>query len=210
MIIAAVVAGAFATSVCIPTPNGVQLQAYDTTNVMYQTAQQYLDVSAQSFRSTDLADLTHHQQFTQDVLILAANSLSYITTGVPGKPATFHCRISHEQQTVQYPCLTHNGTKIMQVLVGDTLTDEFTGQDDHHGVTTYSDILITPLGIPVHFTQYNDLGHFEALYLNFTQTIPANAFTPPSICNNAEPLGMPLVSYLKQNKMEHVLRNLKL
>jgi len=209
LILAAAVVGTIATSVCVPTPNGVVLQAYSTTNVMFQTAQQWLDVSTQQFRTTDLADLQFHQQFTQDILILAANSLSYVTEGIPGRPASFHCRVSHEPQTIQDPCLTNNGTKITQVLVGDTLTDEFTGQDNHHGVITYSDILITPGGIPVHYTSFNDMGHFDALYMNFTQTIPSNAFSVPPICNQAEPLGMPLVSYLKSKGMYHVLQHLK-
>jgi len=210
-VLCALCVGAFATtSVCVPTPNGVQLQVFSTHNFMYATAQQYLDVASQSYRSTDLDDGTHHLQIATDLLILGAQSLTYITEGVPGKPNTFKCKVNHGPNTITDPCLTHNGTKIQTVLVGDTVTDEFTGQDDHHGVPVYSDILITPSGIPVHFTQWDQFGHTEALYMNFTTTIPSNAFAVPVICNQATPLEMPLRAYLESKGMKHVLRNLKL
>lgn len=127
-----------------------------------------------------------------DVLILASTPATYITRGIPGIPHSFHCEVSHDPVKVTDPCLTQNGTKIQQVTVGETLADDFMGQDDHHGVQQYSRILITPTGIPVHATIWTSFDHNEMLFENFNNTVPSDAFAIPSICEHAKPMTRPL------------------
>jgi len=202
-LIAAFAVTAWCTSVCIPPTNEVAVQQWSNGNMQYGIAIQLLDVSMNAARNTDQQMYNNHghnQEMDLDVLILASTPATYITRGVPGNPHSFRCEVSHEKVTVTDPCLTHNGTKVQQVTVGETVTDDFFGQDDHHGVQQYSRILITPAGIPVHATFWTTGSHYEMLFENFNATVPADGFTIPTICQHATPMKTPLSQRLGRER----------
>jgi len=196
---------ACATTVCIPTPNWVEVQQWTNTNDGYTAQYQFLDVSGDRFRSTDFEFFGHHghdRTFAQDILVLAAESKVYITEGNPNDPSSLHCRVVSQTGSIKDPCLSYNATKISTDLIGDMKVDNYFTSDTHHGVPIYGRLLFTQTGIPVNFVQWNNLGHNEQLFLNFNQTLPANAWDIPTQCNQATVETMSPTELVKKYKLE--------
>jgi len=211
-VLLAVVLCVYGTSVCVPSPNQVQTQSWDDQRTDYIDAVEILDVSANSFRRTDVAfsDSHHHHrpnEYAQDMLVLAAQQLTYIVQGIPGNNNSFTCRKIQGANTIKDPCFTHNGTKVETDVIGTSTVDNFFAQDDHHHVPIYSRIMITPTGIPVSLSTWGNMGSQDALFANFNTTIPTNAFAVNPICNQkATTTTMTLEQYLKQQKVDMRLR----
>jgi hypothetical protein len=173
--------------VCVPTPNWMEVQLWSNTQLAYANQLQYLDVSADSYRATDVAVGGHgHDAIVQDVLVLAAQSKIYITDGNPNDPKSYRCRVINQSGTVKDPCLSYNATKVSTDMVGTEKVDQYFTQDSHGGVPVFGRLLFLQTGVPVSFVQWTSFDHTEQLFLNFNQTLPADAFAIPSICNQAE------------------------
>jgi len=210
-VLLALVLCTYGTSVCVPSPNSVQTESWDDQRNDFIDAVEILDVSANSFRRTDVAfaDSHHHHrpnEFAQDMLVLASQQVTYIVQGIPGQNNTFHCQVIHGANTIKDPCFTHNGTKVETDVIGTSTVDNFFGQDDHHHVPVYSRIMITPTGIPVSLSTWSHMANQDSLFANFNTTIPANAFAVNPLCNHATTSTLTLAQYLKQHKVDLRLR----
>jgi len=202
----AVVACVYGTSVCIPTPNSVRVQAWSDQDKLYIGAVEILDVSMNAFRRTDEAFFSprpgKQQAIAHDILVLAADKVTYITTGIPGLNDSFACRVITDQATIQDPCFTHNGTHQQTNVIGTTTVDNFFGQDDHHGVPVFTRIMIAQDGTPVSVARWDAMANIDSLYSNFNRTLPTNAFAINPLCHHAKPLNMPLATFLKEHKID--------
>eukprot|EP01006_Ploeotia_vitrea_P066847 TRINITY_DN95859_c0_g1_i1.p1 TRINITY_DN95859_c0_g1~~TRINITY_DN95859_c0_g1_i1.p1 ORF type:complete len:227 (-),score=40.88 TRINITY_DN95859_c0_g1_i1:121-762(-) len=186
------VGAAAAVDVCIPSPNWVRVEEWDNEHDAFAEAKEILDVAAKSFRQDTLGVIHHGRsprpvEIGQDLLILAAKNLTYITVGDPKDKRTWRCRVIKDAVQIKDPCITHNGTKIRTETIGTTAVDVFYGEDKHHGVTQYAQILITKGGIPVSTTTWNSYSHLERLFSDFNRTLPHEAFKPLSICHGKTP-----------------------
>jgi hypothetical protein len=204
-----VVGVALGTTVCVPTPNWVQVQLWDGGNQHnpmpgYVSQLQFLDITNQLYRQTDIEFVEHHgndRTWGQDMIVDAKQQKVYIIEGVPQDPSTWHCRVTPQAGSLKDPCLTYNATKISTDLIGSEKVDNYYTEDSHHGVKVYGRLLFTQTGIPVSFVTWNQYGHQEQLFLDFNQTLPTNAFSIPSICNNAKPVTMTASELVKQFKL---------
>jgi len=193
------------TTVCVPTPNWVQVQQWSNNFDGYTAQLQFLDVQNQLYRQTDIEFIEHHghdRQFGQDIIVNAKEQKVYIIEGNPQNPNTWKCRVTPQTGTIKDPCLTYNATKISTDLIGTEKVDNYYTEDSHHGVKIYGRLLFTQTGIPVNFATWNNYGHNEQLFLDFNTTLPTNAFTIPTICNSATVVEMTSNELLKQYKLE--------
>jgi len=202
----AVVACAYGTSVCIPTPNSVRSQAWSDVDKLYIGATEILDVSANAFRRTDEAFFSprpgKQQAIAHDILVLGDDKVTYVVSGIPGINDSFACKIITDQAVIQDPCFTHNGTHIATNLIGTTIVDNFFGQDNNHGVQHYTRIMIAKDGTPVSVSEWTTMSNIDNLMSNFNRTLPANAFAINPLCHRATPLNVPLAAFLKQHKAD--------
>jgi hypothetical protein len=188
-----VVGVALGTSVCVPTPNWVQVGSWVTVDNGFAQEIQFLDVATGFYRQTDMEFFDnpfHSTQIAQDVIVDSKAQKVYIIKGVPQDPKSWSCEIVPNEGTIMDPCLTYNATKISSNYIGTEKVDNYYTEDSHHGVKVYGRLLFTVEGLPVNYVTWNQLGHNEQLFLNFNTTLPTDAFAIPSICAGAKEVHM--------------------
>jgi len=201
------VGAALSTTVCMPSPNWVEVQEWTDQNSGYTASYQFLDVATGFFRMTDIEFFEHgssgkFREIGQDVLVDSKAQKVYIVQGNPQDPKSLTCKVITQEGTVKDPCLTYNATKISTNTVGTEMVDNYYTEDSHHGVKLYGRLLFTQSGIPVNFVTWSSYGHNEQLFLNFNQTLPTNAFAVPSICSQATAVTMSGSQLVKEYKLE--------
>lgn len=194
-------------TVCIPTPNWMEVQLWSNKGMAGYVSQfQFLDLTSGFYRQTDIEFFQAHgrdRNFGQDMIIDSKAKLVYIIEGIPQDPKTWHCKVSNLTGSLVDPCLSYNATKVSTDYIGTEAVDNYYTEDQHKGgQRTYGRLLFTHSGIPVNFVTWNMMGHQEQLFLNFNQTLPTDAFTIPTICNQATRLTMPTSQLLKEYKLE--------
>jgi len=195
------------TTICVPTPNWVQVQLWSNDkNAGYVSQLQFLDLTTQMYRQTDIEFIEnpgHARTFGQDIIVDAKAQKVYLIEGNPQDPKTWKCRVTNQTGSLKDPCLSYNASKISTDLIGTEKVDNYYTQDSHHGVEIYGRLLFTQTGIPVSFVTWNNYGHQEQLFLDFNQTLPTDAFTIPTICNQAKPVAMTGAELVKQFNLEN-------
>jgi len=203
----AAVACAAAIKVCIPNPFQVDVQEWTNVHHRYEFVRVILDVNKKAMRRSARAYWGNHRPGEDDifdVLVLASQNKIFEVKGVYNQPDSFVCTVRNEHGIIDDPCVTQNGTHLRTDVIGHTTVDAFYGEDRHGGQTVFSDFKVTSSGIPVQWSTWNMLAHTERVFENFTQTLPANAFSIPKECSSFKEISMTPVEmkqYIADNKL---------